>query len=120
MIFADVDEVHVPTRTGRWICTHGRVRIRYDVDDDDPMVKQLPLRRRHHRRAGHPVQHSAGGLPFGLIDRELSKKAISQLINACYRRLGLKDTVVFADQLMYHRLPFLHALPGCRSAPTTW
>ena len=41
------------------------------------------------------------GLPFALINSELTKKAISRLINACYRSLGLKDTVVFADQLMY-------------------
>ncbi len=41
------------------------------------------------------------GLPFELANTELSKKAISKLINASYRRLGLKDTVVFADKLMY-------------------
>ncbi len=41
------------------------------------------------------------GLPFKLINQELTKKAISRLINACYRSLGLKDTVVFADKLMY-------------------
>ncbi len=40
-------------------------------------------------------------MPFALINTELTKKNISRLINACYRRLGLKDTVVFADQLMY-------------------
>ncbi len=31
----------------------------------------------------------------------MGKKQISLLINTCYRRLGLKDTVVFADQVMY-------------------
>ena len=31
----------------------------------------------------------------------MTKKAISRLINACYRRVGLKETVIFADQLMY-------------------
>src|SRR6185312_2410217 len=41
------------------------------------------------------------GLPFQLANTELTKKAISRLINASYRRLGLKETVVFADQLMY-------------------
>lgn len=41
------------------------------------------------------------GLPFKLVDRDLSKKAISNLINVCYRQIGLKETVVFADQLMY-------------------
>jgi DNA-directed RNA polymerase subunit beta' len=41
------------------------------------------------------------GLSFDLINQAMTKKSISRLVNACYRRLGLKDTVVFADQLMY-------------------
>lgn len=41
------------------------------------------------------------GLPFELINQDMTKKAISQLINVCYRRLGLKETVIFADKLMY-------------------
>ena len=40
-------------------------------------------------------------LPYGLVNQPMNKKAISNLINACYRRVGLKETVVFADQLMY-------------------
>ena len=41
------------------------------------------------------------GLPFEIANTELNKKAISRLINASYRQLGLKDTVIFADKLMY-------------------
>jgi len=41
------------------------------------------------------------GMPFESINQALGKKQISGLLNECYRRLGLKDTVVFADQVMY-------------------
>ncbi|NCF52763.1 DNA-directed RNA polymerase subunit beta' [Gammaproteobacteria bacterium] len=41
------------------------------------------------------------GLSFDLVNQTMSKKAISAVINACYRQLGLKKTVVFADRLMY-------------------
>jgi len=41
------------------------------------------------------------GMPFELVDRPMKKKAISGLINEVYRRTGLKDAVIFADQLMY-------------------
>ncbi len=41
------------------------------------------------------------GLSFDLINQDMTKKAISGVINACYRALGLKETVIFADQLMY-------------------
>ncbi|HEM6834880.1 TPA: DNA-directed RNA polymerase subunit beta', partial [Citrobacter koseri] len=41
------------------------------------------------------------GLPFDVVNQSMKKKAISKLINHCYRVVGLKDTVIFADQLMY-------------------
>ncbi len=40
------------------------------------------------------------GLPFEVINRALKKKEISKLINASFRRCGLKETVVFADKLL--------------------
>ncbi|WWO98892.1 MAG: DNA-directed RNA polymerase subunit beta' [Candidatus Dasytiphilus stammeri] len=41
------------------------------------------------------------GLPYNLVNQTLGKKSISNLLNACYRLLGLKETVLFADQIMY-------------------
>ncbi len=41
------------------------------------------------------------GLSYELVNRDMNKKAISNLINSCYRELEVKDTVIFADQLMY-------------------
>ena len=42
------------------------------------------------------------GLPYSLVNTEaLGKKQISKLLNTCYRELGMKDTVIFADQIMY-------------------
>lgn len=41
------------------------------------------------------------GLPFSMINHTLGKKDISKMLNTCYRILGLKPTVFFADQIMY-------------------
>jgi len=41
------------------------------------------------------------GLPFKGIDLNMGKKAISNILNDCYRLLGIKETVIFADKLMY-------------------
>ena len=41
------------------------------------------------------------GLPFELVSQAMKKKSISNLLNSAYRNVGLKETVVFADQLMY-------------------
>ena len=40
------------------------------------------------------------GLPFALLNKALKKKEISRLINASFRKCGLKDTVVMADKLL--------------------
>ena len=41
------------------------------------------------------------GLPYSIVNQKLGKKQISHLLNEAYRKLGLKDTVIFADQIMY-------------------
>ena len=41
------------------------------------------------------------GMSFELVNRKLDSKSISSLIDTCYRKAGLKRTVIFADQLMY-------------------
>ncbi|QCI19172.1 DNA-directed RNA polymerase subunit beta' [Buchnera aphidicola] len=41
------------------------------------------------------------GLPYSTVNTTLGKNLISAMLNSCYRILGLKDTVKFADQIMY-------------------
>ncbi|MFA6041677.1 MAG: DNA-directed RNA polymerase subunit beta', partial [Methylophilus sp.] len=41
------------------------------------------------------------GLSYSLIDKALKKKEISKLINASFRKVGIRETVIFADKLMY-------------------
>ncbi|KAB2308572.1 DNA-directed RNA polymerase subunit beta' [Betaproteobacteria bacterium SCN2] len=46
------------------------------------------------------------GLSFSHIDKALKKKEISKLINASFRLCGLRETVIFADKLMYTGFSF--------------
>ena len=39
------------------------------------------------------------GMSFAELNRTLKKKEIARLINVCYRRCGLRATVIFADKL---------------------
>ncbi len=41
------------------------------------------------------------GMPFDIVNVDMTKKNISGLINYSYRHLGNKDTVMLADQIMY-------------------
>ncbi|RMD69163.1 MAG: DNA-directed RNA polymerase subunit beta', partial [Gammaproteobacteria bacterium] len=101
MRFADVAEVHRAYESGE-VELHARVQVRIPNEDGEGL-------RRVETTVGRALlsQILPKGLPFELIDQPLSKKAISKLINVCYRKLGLKDTVVFADKLMY--TGFAHA-----------
>ncbi|GAB3678040.1 DNA-directed RNA polymerase subunit beta' [Salinisphaera aquimarina] len=103
MVFSDVAEVFRAYDAKQVdLQAHIKVRLSDDVvlDEDG---KASPV--------AHIVETTVGramlseilptGLPFSLINRELDKKAVGAVINSSYRNVGLKDTVVFADQLMY-------------------
>src|SRR5690606_21033357 len=80
------------------------VRIREKLPAENGDHAELVERvRRVKTTAGRALLYDIvpAGLPFDLVDRDMTKRCVSQLINACYRRVGLKETVIFADQLMY-------------------
>ncbi len=102
MVFADISEARRAWENGA-ASLHARCKVRiHEVvvgpngeRDENTAVRDTTLGR---ALLFHVVPE---GLPFEIVNRPMVKKSISGLINACYRRLGLKDTVVFADQLMY-------------------
>lgn len=82
-----------------YVDIHAKVKIRMPIDNSNP-------------DAGHElVETTIGrgilsdilpkGMPFSQINKPMTKKAISKVLDNCYRNFGLKETVIFADQLMY-------------------
>jgi DNA-directed RNA polymerase subunit beta' len=102
MAFADVAEVHRAFETGA-VELHARVKVRIDTYEEDENGEMQPLRALMDTTVGRALLSEVmpKGLPFSLVNMTMNKKGISGLINACYRQVGLKETVVFADQLMY-------------------
>ena len=102
MVFADVAEVR-RAYDNRAVVLHAKIKVRLTqvhVAADGSRSSTASLVDTTVGRA-LMMEILPEGLPFELANTELNKKAISRLINASYRLLGLKDTVVFADQLMY-------------------
>ena len=102
MVFADVQEVHRAYQTGN-VSLHARVKVRLhtsEIGEDGEIEEKYGLAE---TTIGRSLLSELlpRGLPFSLVNKDMTKKAISSLINACYRRVGLKETVIFADQLMY-------------------
>jgi DNA-directed RNA polymerase subunit beta' len=102
MFFSDVAEVHRAYES-RSIDLQARikVRLREHLRGEGGVMKDRM--RLADTTAGRALLFEIlpKGLSFDLINQDMTKKAISATINACYRALGLKETVVFADQLMY-------------------
>ncbi|WP_148714535.1 DNA-directed RNA polymerase subunit beta' [Chitinolyticbacter meiyuanensis] len=102
MKLADVQEVH-RAYANKAVTLQTRVSVRLkDWYKDDNGDWQYKLVRRD-TTVGRAILSEIlpKGLDFSHIDKSLKKKEIGKLINASFRRCGLKDTVVFADQLMY-------------------
>jgi DNA-directed RNA polymerase subunit beta' len=102
MFFADVHEVHRAYESrGVELQAKCRVRMREHVRAEGGTLTERI--RTVDTTVGRALLFEIlpRGLPFDLINQDMTKKAISATINACYRALGLKETVVFADQLMY-------------------
>ena len=102
MAFADVREVH-RAYENRQVELHARIEVRLTREEPDADGQIRRWVERVRTTVGRALLSDIlpKGLSFALINQTLKKKTVSQLINECYRRLGLKDTVIFADQLMY-------------------
>ncbi len=102
MVFADVDEVH-RAYENRKVSLHAKVKARIREVQVDEQGAKTPVTRLVDTTVGRALLSRLvpDGMSFDLVNRDLNKRAISNLINTCYRQVGLKETVVFADQLMY-------------------
>jgi DNA-directed RNA polymerase subunit beta' len=101
MLFSDIGEVHRAYET-REVHLQARIKVRIDEVVLVDGVK-TPRRRTVDTTVGRALLSEVlpEGLSFDIVNQDMTKKAISATINACYRQLGLKDTVIFADRLMY-------------------
>ena len=92
-VYSSVDEVRMAYDHGE-VTLHSGIRVRIE-------------RRRRARRASSTRRSAAAssprscreGMPFDLVNKTLDKKALSSLIDACYRKHRNKATVLLADRL---------------------
>jgi DNA-directed RNA polymerase subunit beta' len=102
MLFADVAEMVRAYENGE-VDINARVTVRLkevELDADGKHVEKIV---RKETVVGRALLSEIlpPGLPFEFVDKALKKKEISRLINASFRRCGLRETVLLADKLMY-------------------
>jgi len=104
MFFSNVTEVQC-AYDNREVELGTKITVRlteYDRDRTTGEITPRPIRAETTVGRALMSEILPRGLPFALINKALKKKEISRLINASFRRCGLRDTVIFADQLMQY------------------
>jgi DNA-directed RNA polymerase subunit beta' len=100
--FINVSEASRAYESGE-VEVNARVKVRikeYELEEDGSKREKIT---RYETTVGRALLSEIlpAGLSFDLINKALKKKEISKLINAAFRRCGLRETVIFADKLMY-------------------
>ena len=108
MIFSSIDEAHRAYETGA-ASLHAGCKVRMEVSEYDENGDIHQGTRLVETTVGRAILSGLlpKGLPFSLMNKTLNKKAISRMFDSCYRIIGLKESVIFADRLMY--MGFQHA-----------
>ena len=102
MRFANVNEVIKAFNSGN-AHLQAKINVRMSETVFDENGEKVVRTSRRDTTVGRVIMYTIvpDGLPFSLVDHKMTKKQISNIINQCYRNVGLKETVIFADQLMY-------------------
>ena len=102
MVFANISEVH-RAFVGGHVNLQARVKVRIHevekTDEGETNEKTFIADTTVGRALLWEIVPA--GIAFAMVNQNMVKKAISKVINQCYRMVGLKATVIFADQLMY-------------------
>ena len=101
-IFADVDEVE-RAYLSKQVGLQAIIKVRIEIKSVDENGEETVTRTIEETTVGRVLLYKIvpEGFTFSLINQNMTKKAISRVINHCYRTFGLKATVIFADRLMY-------------------
>src|SRR5512134_159803 len=106
MLLADMTEVHQALAAGA-VTLHSKIVSRVPQTDEDGNEYMKRFETTPGRMLLSEILPRDPNIPVDLVNRLLTKKEISAVIDAVYRNCGQKETVIFADRMM--RLGFQHA-----------
>jgi DNA-directed RNA polymerase subunit beta' len=99
MAFADMGEID-HALASHSVTLHAKVKARYTTVDADgkPVTTVVDTTPGRMLLTDALPRHKA--VPFSMVNRLLTKKEITELIDVVYRHCGQKETVIFCDRLM--------------------
>ena len=99
MVFMDVGEIEQAINASV-VTLHSKIKARYRTIDEDgaPVVRLVDTT--PGRMLLSEILPRNVNVPFDLINRLLTKKEVTSVIDIVYRHCGQKETVIFTDHLM--------------------
>ncbi len=99
MAFADIGEIERALDAGV-VSLHSKIEARYRTIDEDGNPVAIRVDTTPGRMILSEVLPRYQNIGFDLINCLLTKKEVTNVIDAVYRHCGQKETVVFADRIM--------------------
>jgi DNA-directed RNA polymerase subunit beta' len=99
MSIADMGELEQALDSGK-LSLHAKIQMRGTFANDDGKLEQRRVETTPGRMRIWEIMPKHPLLKFDLVNRQLTKKEISQIIDLVYRHCGQKETVIFADRMM--------------------
>jgi len=106
MAFADIGEIQHALNAGV-VHLHAKIKARFHTVDENGNKVIQRVDTTPGRMLISEVLPRNAKLPFSIINRVLTKKDLTNIIDSVYRHCGQKETCIFADRLM--GLGFKHA-----------
>jgi DNA-directed RNA polymerase subunit beta' len=99
MVFGSMSEIEHALEAGA-VTLHSKIRARWEsVDRNGKAIREI-VETTPGRMKVAQVLPKDGNVPFQVVNKLLTKKAIQGLIDIVYRHCGQKQTVIFADRIM--------------------
>ncbi len=106
MAFADMGELQHALDNGT-VTVHSKIKGRYRGFDEAGEPYSETVETTPGRMLMGELLPKRPGVSYEIVNQEMTKRNISQMIDTVYRKCGQKDTVIFADQIM--KIGFTHA-----------
>jgi DNA-directed RNA polymerase subunit beta' len=97
--FGTIGEIEFALQAGA-VHLHDKIRARYDTVDAEGNRVRSVMVTTPGRMLIAQILPKHPNVPFSLLNKQLTKKNVSDVIDAVYRHCGQKECVIFADRLM--------------------
>ncbi|MCZ6637179.1 MAG: DNA-directed RNA polymerase subunit beta', partial [Alphaproteobacteria bacterium] len=99
MVFSGIGEIQMALDNGA-ISMHSKIKARYHSVSTDGLPSVETVDTTAGRMLISEVLPKHPEIGFDAINKEMTKREVSSLIDVVYRSCGQKDTVIFCDRLM--------------------